>query len=224
MTRTIGIALSFLMAFMSTGCSSLHQTAETIDTSDKNIAVVFDAANTLNIKKVGVSQIAYQSRTKNISTWDLNARLDAYTLDTLKTSHRFKAVDPMDHFQPKSVFQKAFVLNHHTDYILVIKPASKIDTQFDTLSPLKGIGLTDISKLGGKSELIGQVVLQATLYDARSGEEMLNKVATDRWLPQFKLNNTLTFNQQEIDAIYSNTIPVGKSVVHQLLRQLQLIP
>lgn len=212
------------MAFVSAGCSSLHQTAEEIDTSDKNIAVVFDAANTLNVKKVGFTQITYQSRTKDISTWDLNARLDAYALDTLKASHRFKALDQMDQFRNKSVFQKAFVLNHHTDYILVIKPASTIDTKFDTLSPLKGIGLTDISKLGGKSELIGQVVLKATLYDARSGEEMLSKTATDRWLPQFKLNDTLTFNQQEINAIYSNTIPVGKSVVHQLLRQLQLIP
>ncbi|HEX5486342.1 MAG TPA: hypothetical protein VFX23_10130 [Limnobacter sp.] len=186
--------------------------------------MVFKAADTLQLKKVGITQISYNTRSANISNWGLNALMAEYIKDTLSSVHRFESVRVLPNYEPRSVFQRAEVLNDKIDYILVIRPDSEINIHFGTLSPLKGIGLTQTSTLTGDHKTIGQVVLSATLYEAKSGKVMLSKKATDRWLPQFELTDSLKLDQQQVNDIYTNTIPVGKSVVHQLLRQLQLIP
>ncbi|GLR27078.1 hypothetical protein GCM10007875_21690 [Limnobacter litoralis] len=206
------------------GCASVDSLPKEPLVDSGAIAVVFDAGNSLQLKKVGVTQISYQDRLANISKWGLKALLDNYAQDTLKGAHRFSSVSAFDSYNPTSVFQRAAILNKKIDYVLVFRPASKASIDFGTLSALHGIGITQTSTLTGKHKTIGQVILRATLYDAKNGKVMLSKEAHDWWLPQFELNDSLKLDQEQINSIYNNTIPVGKSVVHQLLRQLQLIP
>jgi hypothetical protein len=215
------LTLALLGMVVLSGCASFDPGAVRAKTEGKSILVASDLGSSLNLSWIGTTVFNNEASTHAADGLQLDGAALSTALWALQQNQRYRSVAAAPQVKRTSAgFPR--VAGAAADYLLLIEPGTTADFLFRTNQFFRGVGVVQRSFAGATPRAAVHAVLQAELFDLRTGESLGKQTYTDFMDAPALLTSGPTIPRAALDPTLESAVARVQGAVISLVRVIGL--